>query len=75
MTDMEKLVRAVVEVVQPSMLDWEVINVGDCEIRLPARLMTFQEMVDKGLVDGYEHYMPGDNAYIDIGTIHLRRPT
>jgi len=72
--DFEKTIRDIVRVVQPSMADWDIDSVGDIEIKLPARVMSMEEMIERGMVDGYQHYMPGDNAYITIGEIHLRRP-
>lgn len=70
----EKTVRGIVRAVQPSMEHWDIVSVGDWEIRMPPHVETMQEMIDAGHVDGYQHYRPGDDVFITIGEIHLRRP-
>jgi hypothetical protein len=70
----EKAVRDIVRVVQPSMADWRIESAGDIVVEMPPRSLTTAELIERSLVDGYEHYVQGDDVFINVGTIHLSRP-
>ncbi|HET6495916.1 MAG TPA: hypothetical protein VFH61_11200 [Thermoleophilia bacterium] len=71
---MQQTVRQIVQAVQPSAADWAIVSAGDIVLERPACELTMGEMIDANLVDGYQHFRPGDDLYITIGMIHLRRP-
>jgi len=72
--DTEQFVHGLVAQLHPGMEDWDIVSVGEITTKMPSRELTMAEMVEKGLVDGYAHHVAGDDAYITIGEIHLRRP-
>lgn len=72
--DTEGFVRGIVAQIHPGMEGWQIVSVGDIVSKMPPRLLSMEEMIDRSLVDGYEHHVAGDDIFIDIGTIHLRRP-
>jgi hypothetical protein len=53
--------------------EWAVVDCGEITVDQPPREETLDEMIAAGNVDGYHHYHPGDDRYITVGTIHLRR--
>jgi hypothetical protein len=71
--EVEQRVRAIVDAVYPYASDWTIVGVGDITVALPPVDVTSDGRID-GIPNSYFHYQPGDDMYITIGTIHLRRP-
>lgn len=73
-TEVEQRVRTIIGAVYSSASDWTIVDVGDITIDLPPHEETMDEMLAAGHSPAYRHYQPGDDMYITIGVIHLRRP-
>ncbi|MFA6358859.1 MAG: hypothetical protein WCY09_09415 [Candidatus Omnitrophota bacterium] len=69
-----QIVRDIVAAVCGDSVDeWTIADCGNLTVDQPPREETLDEMIAAGHVDGYRHHHPGDDRYITVGTIHLRR--
>jgi hypothetical protein len=72
--DIKQLVDGVIASLAPDYADWVFVEADEMVVERPAQELSVAELIDAGLLDGLRHYRAGDDLYITVGKIHLRRP-